>query len=69
MQGGLGRQLQLEAEKVTKKTKPTFVPTIIYQNQFDQELQNRSLVDFRGVVCELIGNAAPACKSRVVYQH
>lgn len=69
MQGGLGRQLQLEAEKVTKKTKPTFVPTIIYQNQFDQELQNRSLVDFRGVVCELIGNAAPACKSRVVYHH
>lgn len=69
MVGGLGRQLQLEAEKVTKITKPSFVPTIIYQNRFDQELQNRSIVDFKGVVCELIGNAAPACKSRVVYHN
>lgn len=63
--GGLGTQLQLEQERVTHriaKPYPSFVPTIVYNGRFSQELLQRSLGDFRGVVCELIGGVAPVCQ-------
>lgn len=31
----------------------TFVPTVIYNDVYNQELQDLSLVDFKGVVCGL----------------
>lgn len=62
--GGFGTQLQLEAERLTHKIAvpyPAFVPTIVYNHQFSDELVQRSQSNFLGVVCELIGDAAPAC--------
>lgn len=62
--GGLGTMLQIEAERQTHtvaKPYPSFVPTIVYDRKFDQALQTKSLSDFKGVVCGLIGNAAPTC--------
>lgn len=65
--GGLGTQLQLEAERITHKIArpyPKFVPTIVYNHVFDQNLQDRSIEDFKGVLCEILQNAAPACNSK-----
>lgn len=54
MHNGLGTTLQLEAERVTFLFKPQFVPTIVYDGVFDQQLQDNSLRDFRGTVCYLL---------------
>jgi len=65
--GVLGKQLQMGAEKATHEIAypyPSFVPTIVYNRRFEQSLQNRSLNDFTGVVCELIRNQAPVCRRR-----
>ncbi|XP_053691111.1 GILT-like protein 1 [Sabethes cyaneus] len=59
--GDLGRQLQLEAERRTQLISPSFVPTIVFNGQFDQSLQNRALSDFLGVICELSNNAIASC--------
>ncbi|GBP09372.1 hypothetical protein EVAR_73443_1 [Eumeta japonica] len=50
----LGTLLQLEAERITRSYSISFVPTIIYNGVFDQQLQDRSLRDFRGTVCGLL---------------
>lgn len=50
----VGTQLQLLAEQVTNQYSPTFVPTIIYDGVFNQQLQDASLYDFRGTVCVLL---------------
>uniref|UniRef100_A0A1A9WQI1 Gamma-interferon-inducible lysosomal thiol reductase n=1 Tax=Glossina brevipalpis TaxID=37001 RepID=A0A1A9WQI1_9MUSC len=50
----MGVTLQLEAERITKLYEPSFVPTIIYDEIFDQELQDKSIKDFRGTVCSLL---------------
>ncbi|KAH8419039.1 hypothetical protein KR222_001412 [Zaprionus bogoriensis] len=49
-----GTRLQLEAELITKRYKTTFVPTIVYNHVFDQQLQDKSMHDFRGTVCYLL---------------
>jgi len=64
---GLGVQLQLEAETDTKnvahpRKQLPFVPTIVYNYEFDALKQERSLYDLQGVLCdeiELIGAPAP----------
>ncbi|XP_055546176.1 GILT-like protein 1 [Wyeomyia smithii] len=61
VEGDLGRQLQLQAERRTQLIAPSFVPTIVFNGQFDQSLQDRSLNDFLGVMCELSNNAIAAC--------
>ncbi|XP_037952446.1 GILT-like protein 1 [Teleopsis dalmanni] len=64
----LGTYLQLKAERVTHSYAPTFVPTIVYDNVFNQQLQDSSLRDFRGTICNLlqkrgiIGFHNPACQ-------
>ncbi|XP_014097357.2 GILT-like protein 1 [Bactrocera oleae] len=50
----VGTQLQLLAEQVTNQYSPLFVPTIIYDGVFNQQLQDASLYDFRGTVCTLL---------------
>ncbi|XP_063913631.1 GILT-like protein 1 [Zophobas morio] len=63
----LGTRLQLLAEEVTAKVSPKFVPTILYNGQFNQDLQDASLVDFRRVVCTLISSAYPeACQGPAI---
>lgn len=50
-----GDKLQLIAERKTQAIaypQLAFVPTIVYNHQFDQAKQNRSLRDFRSVVCD-----------------
>ncbi|KAJ6635183.1 GILT-like protein 1 [Pseudolycoriella hygida] len=62
--GGLGYQLQIEAERITHKIAkpyPSFVPTIVYNSIFDKDLQDRSLTEFANVICEQINNVAPYC--------
>jgi len=60
-----GTVLQLQAEKITKQyivNMRGFVPTIVYDNVFDNELLDASLYNFRGVVCGLLkkrGNFVP----------
>ncbi|XP_050308177.1 GILT-like protein 1 [Anthonomus grandis grandis] len=49
-----GTKLQLQAEIDTNTVGPKFVPTIVYNGVFDQRLQDRSLSNFRDVVCGLI---------------
>ncbi|KAL1506678.1 hypothetical protein ABEB36_006000 [Hypothenemus hampei] len=49
-----GTQLQLEAEAETNIIKPTFVPTIVYNGVFDQQLQDASIENFRSTVCQVI---------------
>ncbi|TMW49092.1 hypothetical protein DOY81_005826 [Sarcophaga bullata] len=50
----LGTLLQLEAERITHSYGIKFVPSIIYDGVFDQQLQDNSLRDFRGTVCGLL---------------
>ncbi|XP_060530628.1 GILT-like protein 1 [Cylas formicarius] len=52
-QSSEGAVLQLRAEQDTLKFLPKFIPTIIYNQEFNQELQDASLNDFRDVVCQL----------------
>jgi len=66
IEGGLGTLLQIEAERLTHKHRkpyPEYVPTVVFNNTFDQDLNNRSKVDFFGLICELIDGVAPACQS------
>ncbi|KAH8311637.1 hypothetical protein KR044_007300 [Drosophila immigrans] len=49
-----GTKLQLEAEQITKRYRPSFVPTIVYNHVFDQQLQDKSLRNFRSTVCYLL---------------
>ncbi|XP_030374598.1 GILT-like protein 1 isoform X2 [Scaptodrosophila lebanonensis] len=50
----VGTALQLEAERITNLYKPKFIPTIVYNGVFSQELQDKSLRNFRGTVCNLL---------------
>uniref|UniRef100_D3TM92 Gamma-interferon inducible lysosomal thiol reductase n=1 Tax=Glossina morsitans morsitans TaxID=37546 RepID=D3TM92_GLOMM len=50
----LGTNLQLEAERITKLYQVTYVPTIVYDKVFNQDLQQNSLKDFRATVCNLL---------------
>jgi interferon gamma-inducible protein 30 len=60
----LGKQLQLAAEAEQNRIigYPKFVPTIVYDERFDQNLQDQSLKNFLGVVCAFIGNGIQACQ-------
>ncbi|XP_030556398.1 GILT-like protein 1 [Drosophila novamexicana] len=49
-----GTKLQLDAELITKRYRPSFVPTIVYNRVFDQQLQDQSLRNFRATVCYLL---------------
>ncbi|XP_053679765.1 GILT-like protein 1 [Anopheles nili] len=61
VQGAQGTELQLEAERRTQQIAPAFIPTIVFNGQFDQALQDRSLTDFAGIVCELAGLSGVGC--------
>uniref|UniRef100_A0AAG5CTD3 Gamma-interferon inducible lysosomal thiol reductase n=1 Tax=Anopheles atroparvus TaxID=41427 RepID=A0AAG5CTD3_ANOAO len=54
VEGTQGTQLQLEAERRTQLITPAFIPTIVFNGQFDQALQDRSLTDFAGIIQELL---------------
>ncbi|KAL7740148.1 hypothetical protein ACLKA6_003865 [Drosophila palustris] len=49
-----GTKLQLQAELVTNRYRPSFVPTIVYNHVFSQQLQDKSLRNFRSTVCYLL---------------
>ncbi|XP_017482623.1 PREDICTED: GILT-like protein F37H8.5 [Rhagoletis zephyria] len=61
----LGTQLQLLAEQVTNQYAPKFVPTIVYNGEFNQLLQDASFYDFHATVCKLLqkrGIANESCQ-------
>jgi len=63
--GGLGTLLQIEAERVTHKHRkpyPEYVPTVVFNKTFDQDLHSRATADFFGLMCDLIDHAAPSCQ-------
>nr|CAI5827178.1 unnamed protein product [Callosobruchus analis] len=53
-------------ETITNNYAITFVPTIVY-NKYSSDLQAKSLVSFKGTVCEILRNissaAIPECVS------
>lgn len=53
-EGELGFALQVEALAATELISPAFVPTIVYNEVFDQTLQDSSLTDFAGTVAGLL---------------
>jgi len=57
-----GTFLQLQAENETKAISPKFIPTIVYNEVFDQNLQDESIPSYRNTVCSLIRRTNPdAC--------
>jgi len=57
-----GKQLQLAAEEETKKYSPSFVPTIVYNDVFDQNAQDESIANFQQYVCSRLQESFPdAC--------
>nr|CAI5827179.1 unnamed protein product [Callosobruchus analis] len=60
-------QLQLQMETITNNYAITFVPTIVYNKKYSSDLQAKSLVSFKGTVCEILRNissaAIPECVS------
>ncbi|KAK4886090.1 hypothetical protein RN001_002361 [Aquatica leii] len=62
-----GTQLQLKAEMITGQYRPNFIPTIIYNEHFNQQAQDDSQVNFRGVVCTFVEQSFPgACRTQTV---
>ncbi|CAH1159481.1 unnamed protein product [Phaedon cochleariae] len=60
----LGTIIQLKAEQATARIRPKFVPTILFDGQFDQQLQDDSITNFKEVVCKLQSKIpGEACKS------
>ncbi|TDG52463.1 hypothetical protein AWZ03_001293 [Drosophila navojoa] len=54
-----GTKLQLDAELITNQYRPSFVPTIVYNRVFNQQLQDQSLRNFRATVCYLLRQQHP----------
>ncbi|XP_066252925.1 GILT-like protein 1 [Euwallacea similis] len=62
-----GTRLQLAAEEDTRRVGPKFVPTVVYNGVFDQQLQNESIENFRETVCKVIQRNTPeTCTYRTV---
>ncbi|XP_055640909.1 GILT-like protein 1 [Toxorhynchites rutilus septentrionalis] len=61
VEGTLGTQLQLEAERRTKQIAPSFVPTIVLNGQFNQSVQDRAFKDFLGLMCDMTNNNLAVC--------
>ncbi|XP_075977074.1 gamma-interferon-inducible lysosomal thiol reductase-like protein [Anticarsia gemmatalis] len=55
-----GLSLQLDDEYYTKIINPTFVPTITFDDVFDQEIQDASIRDLPGALC-LYRKDLPPC--------
>lgn len=60
--GPLSTQLLLQAEEITEVLNITWVPTVVYNWEFDQGLTDRSEYDFQNVICEQLNNTAPICQ-------
>lgn len=52
---GLGDALQRVAEQKTAAIPMHFVPTIVYSNHFDQQIQDMAFADFRKTTCAFLG--------------
>lgn len=52
---GLGDALQRAAEQKTTTIPMNFVPTIVYGNHFDQQIQDMAFADFRKTTCAFLG--------------
>lgn len=61
----LGYDLQIAAENEQNRVLgyPSFVPTIVVNEQADSGLSNRLYTNFKVTFCELIGNNDPYCRT------
>jgi len=66
IESGFAHELKIDAGRQTRRIAnpyPNFVPAIVYNGVFNQDLQNRSINNLFGVICELIDNAVPECQT------
>lgn len=63
MRGGLGVELQLEAERHTHRVRvpyPVGIPTVTFDDVYTQEQSQRATSDLPLVLCELLDGRAPS---------
>ncbi|KAG5863369.1 hypothetical protein JTB14_025055 [Gonioctena quinquepunctata] len=64
--GQADKLLLINGEKTAKvEPKINFIPTIVFNGQFNQKLQDDSMVNLKGVVCELLQYNPEYCKQVV----
>lgn len=61
VEGVQGIQLQLEAERRTQQIPLSFVPTIVFNDHFDQQLTDSAFQNFKATVCQLLSNSIATC--------
>ncbi|GBP31773.1 GILT-like protein 1 [Eumeta japonica] len=49
-----GTRLQKHSELITKLARPSFIPTVIVDGMFMQEIQDSSLIDFIATLCSML---------------
>ncbi|XP_045499687.1 GILT-like protein 1 [Colias croceus] len=60
--GNEGTNLQLQSEYYTSLIAPTFVPTVIVNGEFDQNIQDNAQVDLIGTLCSILKEAPPCAE-------
>lgn len=61
MTNGTGGDLLSENGVKTNLVSPAFIPTIVLDGVFDQDVQDAALEDFKGLICDRIGYIPILC--------
>ncbi|XP_022113946.2 GILT-like protein 1 [Pieris rapae] len=59
---GDGTTLQLHSEYLTSTVRPSFIPTITVNGEFDQHIQDNAQVDLLSTLCSKLKEAEPCAK-------
>lgn len=63
MTNGTGADLLSQNGVKTNLVSPAFIPTIVLDGVFDQEVQDAALVSFKELICDRIGYISILCKN------
>lgn len=61
MTNGTGGDLLSENGVKTNLVSPAFIPTIVLDGVFDQDVQDAALEDFKALICDRIGDIPILC--------
>lgn len=61
---GKGADIMSDNGKKTVALNPNFIPTIVFNDKFNQEDQDQAISDFKGVICKYLNNTPDQCNSR-----
>lgn len=61
MTNGTGADLLSENGVKTNLVSPAFIPTIVLDGVFDQDVQDAALEDFKALICDRIGDIPILC--------